>query len=259
MKENESQRRSAVSAKVTRSVRKHLLRARKRQPNSNEESEKQSAADQAQEEVVRWLNLISWGRQCEAEAGCYWPLSGSVRSLKRGRNDAPLGRCPDPSMQIKGRAKKFQSAIDLRGTGYCVCFNSRKTARAVTQLYDAALQPSGIRTTQLALLVGVAKTEPVSIGRLGEVLIIDRTTLTRSLRLMQREKLLSISPRSVMRQRFVMLSPKGWRALKRSLPHWRKIQEAFLDTIGEDFWISMQREMERMAHAALDLQGARTC
>lgn len=165
--------------------------------------------------------------------------------------------CYDVYMQIKDSAKKFGSAADLRGTGYCACFNSRKTARAVTQLYDAAMQPSGIRTTQFALLVGVAKTEPVSIGRLGEVLIIDRTTLTRSLRLMQREKLLSISPRSTMRQRFVTLSPKGWKALARSLPYWRKIHGQFVDKIGQGFWISMQREMERLAGAALDLQASR--
>ena len=160
-------------------------------------------------------------------------------------------------MQIKGPGQRFHSAIDLRGTGFCACFNSRKTARAVTQLYDAAMQPSGIRTTQFAVLVGVAKTEPVSIGRLGEVLIIDRTTLTRSLRLMQRQKLLSISPRSTMRQRFVTLSLKGWRALARSLPYWRRIQGEFVDRIGQDFWTSMQRAMERVASAALDLQASR--
>lgn len=85
---------------------------------------------------------------------------------------------------------------------------------------------------------------------------MDRTTLTRSLRLMQRKKLLSISPRSAMRQRFVTLTPEGRRALRRSLPHWRKIQEEFLDTIVQDFWISVQRKMERIAHAALNLEAA---
>ena len=69
--------------------------------------------------------------------------------------------------------RQDSSKLDLTGTGYCASFNFRRTARAVTQLYDAALQESGIRSTQFAILVGIAKNQPVSIGALAEVLIID--------------------------------------------------------------------------------------
>lgn len=48
-----------------------------------------------------------------------------------------------------------------------MCFNFRKTARALTQLYDGGLHSSGIRSTQFVLLVGIAKSEPVPIGRLS--------------------------------------------------------------------------------------------
>jgi hypothetical protein len=98
---------------------------------------------------------------------------------------------------------------DLSGSSYCVAFNCRKAARAVTRLYDLALTPSGIRSTQFAILVGVAKSRPVSIGRLSKMLLLDATTLTRSLQVMRRKGLLRISERSIMRQRFVTLTRWG--------------------------------------------------
>jgi len=61
--------------------------------------------------------------------------------------------------------------------------------------------------------VGIAKHQPVSIGALAEVLTIDQTTLTRSLRLLQKEGLITISERSTMRQRFLTIAPKGARTL----------------------------------------------
>jgi len=147
---------------------------------------------------------------------------------------------------------------DLGGTGYCACFNTRKAARALTQLYDAALRPSALRATQFAILVAVAKTQPVSIGDLGEVTVIDRTTLTRSLRLMQRQRLLSVGPWAARRQRFVRLTRKGWRRLGRGLPLWRKIQGAFVEELGPRQWGFLQRELERVAGVALDLEESRS-
>src|SRR6267143_5875098 len=110
------------------------------------------------------------------------------------------------------------SKLDLTGTGYCASFNFRRTARAVTQLYDAALQESGIRSTQFVILVGIAKKQPVSISALAEVLTIDQTTLTRSLGLLKKEGLVKISERSTMRKRFLAVTSKGERALARCLP-----------------------------------------
>src|SRR5438552_9268027 len=85
----------------------------------------------------------------------------------------------DMYMQVKGG---LTGSLDLSGTGSCAAFNFRRTARAVTRLYDLALQPSGIRATQFAILTAVAKYQPVAISRLGQILVLDQTTLTRSLR-----------------------------------------------------------------------------
>jgi DNA-binding MarR family transcriptional regulator len=146
------------------------------------------------------------------------------------------------------------SKLDLGGTGYCASLNFRRTARAVTQLYDAALEETGVRSTQFAILVGIAKKQPVSIGALAEVLTIDRTTLTRSLQLLKKEDLITISARAHMRQRYLALTPKGERTLGHSLPVWRRVHERFVATVGRDYWVDLRNELERLAHVAVELE-----
>ena len=150
--------------------------------------------------------------------------------------------------------KRKSSSLDLNGTGYCASFNFRRTARAVTSLYDMALEETGIRSTQFAILVGIAKNQPVSMGALADVLVIDSTTLTRSLRLLEKEGLVAISNRAAMRQRFLTITAKGKRTLARSLPAWRAAHARFVATIGSAYWIELRSELERLAHVAVDLE-----
>ena len=145
--------------------------------------------------------------------------------------------------------------LDLTGTGYCASFNLRRTARAVTRAYDAALEETGMRSTQFTIRVGIAKNQPVSIGSLAEVLVIDPTTLTRSLRLLAKEGRITISNRSIMRQRFLSLTHKGERALARSLPAWRKVQEKLVSTVGAEPWKDLRRKLEQLAHTVVALDG----
>jgi len=145
------------------------------------------------------------------------------------------------------------SGIDLRGTGYCASFNFRRTARAITQLFDRALLRAGIRSTQFTILVGIAKIQPTPISHLSSVLTIDPTTLTRSLRLMKKEGLLTVSKRSTKRQRFVRLTPEGERVLGASLPIWREIQGRFVDSVGSSYWINLRNDLEKLATVAASL------
>jgi DNA-binding MarR family transcriptional regulator len=147
--------------------------------------------------------------------------------------------------------------VDLQGTGYCASFNFRRTARAVTKLYDEALQPAGIRSTQFTILVAVLKVQPVAIGKLGEILVIDRSTLTRSLRLLQKDGFLTVSKRGEKRQRFVSVTPKGEEALARAIPAWREIQARFVNTIGDAHWRDLRNELERLAGVATGLESTR--
>jgi DNA-binding MarR family transcriptional regulator len=148
--------------------------------------------------------------------------------------------------------------FDLTGTGYCASFNFRRTARAITVLFDRALQNSGIRSTQFAILTAVAKTQPVSISKISDVLVMDATTLTRSLNLLRKQSLLTISARGKMRQRYLNLTLEGEKALARAIPLWREVQQKFVDQIGADHWRQLRAELEDLSKLAVSMEKKRS-
>src|SRR5260221_5427887 len=97
---------------------------------------------------------------------------------------------------------------------------SRYPAGAMTPLNALEPNPADIGATKFAIWTAVAKYQPVSISRIGEILILDLTTLTRSLQLLKRQGLLEISPRSVRRQRFLNLTDKAVKVLEIAVPLW---------------------------------------
>jgi DNA-binding MarR family transcriptional regulator len=113
------------------------------------------------------------------------------------------------------------------------------------------MQESGVRSTQFAILVGIAKLQPVDMGTLAKVLMLDSSTLTRSLRLLQKERMIEISKRSQMRRRFLKLTHCGQKALQRSLPLWRAAHERFLAEVGADYWLKLRDELESIAKSAI--------
>jgi DNA-binding MarR family transcriptional regulator len=168
--------------------------------------------------------------------------------------DSTLGRVIlEMHMQVKSGSTE---SLDLSGTGSCAAFNFRRTARAVTRLYDLGLEPAGIRSTQFTILTAVAKYQPIAIGRVGEILILDQTTLTRSLRLLQKQGLLQVSPRSLRRQRFLTLTDKAVKVLEVAVPLWRKVQAEFLTSMGSEQWKEFRNELERLSRMASEMDGA---
>ncbi len=113
-----------------------------------------------------------------------------------------------------------------RQTGLdCACFNLRKATRLATQLYDEKLRPVGLRATQFPLLVTIRLLGPVSVNELAEELVMDRTTLTRNLKPLERDGLIESRPGSDRRVREVLLSAHGHQVLKRAHPLWQEAQE----------------------------------
>src|SRR6478735_5422612 len=106
----------------------------------------------------------------------------------------------------------------------CTCNNLRKAARAVTQYYDEALRPSGIRATQFSLLSAIKEFGTVSIGALAEESVMDRTTLTRNLKLLEDEGLITVAPGKDARVREVSLTPQARERLTVAPRYWKKAQ-----------------------------------
>ena|SRR5947209_5972692 len=134
----------------------------------------------------------------------------------------------------------------LSGTGLCVCFQLRRVSRAITQLYDVALQPSGLRSTQFALLVAIAKKGPISITELGEVVATDQTTLSRSLRTLQTMGHIQSEKGKDRRERQLRLTAKGRRVLEKSVPYWRKVQAEVVSRLHTPDWVEIQKSLDEI-------------
>jgi len=118
----------------------------------------------------------------------------------------------------------------------CMCASFRRAARALTQHYEAALRPLGLRATQFTLLQALSLAEEVSQGTLGEILAIDSTTLTRTLAIMERQGWIANRPGEDRRERLLSLSKAGRAEYKRALPHWEKVQQELRARLGNTRW-----------------------
>ncbi|MFQ5520815.1 MAG: MarR family winged helix-turn-helix transcriptional regulator [Candidatus Methylomirabilia bacterium] len=134
---------------------------------------------------------------------------------------------------MRNRANGSALAKGLQIGAVCACANLRRAARAVTQLYDEALRPTGLRVTQLTLLVAARRLEPVTVTRLAEATVMDRTTLTRDLKPLEREGFIRIEPGGDRRVREVTLTDQGRKALARALPLWEKAQSRVATGLGQ--------------------------
>lgn len=118
----------------------------------------------------------------------------------------------------------------------CPAMRARQASRALSRLYDDALRPLGIQSSQLSVLVAVAMhgEAGAAIGQLARVLVMERTTLTRNLRPLQRAKWLHIEPSADdPRARVVRLTTAGRRMLQRAYPLWEEVTESIGNAVGD--------------------------
>ena len=116
----------------------------------------------------------------------------------------------------------------------CACGRLRRAARALTQLYDDAMAPSGLRVTQYSLLSALARRGPLRITELASVQLLDRTALSRNLDPLVAKGLVAIRPGRDARTREVAITPRGSAALRTALPHWQRAQAEVTKHLGAD-------------------------
>lgn len=131
----------------------------------------------------------------------------------------------------------------------CMCASLRRASRVLTQHYEEALRPTGLRATQFTLLQALALAGEVTQGDLGRMLAIDSTTLTRTLQIMSRHGWIAERRGEDRRERWVRLSRGGHDQLKRALPFWEKAQARVERQLGNKGW----RELRNATDAVTGL------
>ena|ERR1700722_110513 len=129
----------------------------------------------------------------------------------------------------------------------CACASLRRAARVVTQFYDDALRPTGLRVTQFTLLQALRLAPGISQKELAGLLGIDSTTLSRTLALLRRRSWLSLQSGADRREVRLALTPAGEREYKRVLPRWQFAQTRLRQALGETNW---NKVMNAAVHAA---------
>ncbi len=132
----------------------------------------------------------------------------------------------------------------------CTCFHLRKASRSVTQMFAGYMQPSGLEPTQFGLLTILAQGGSLSINQLADRLVMDRTTLTRNLKPVERQGLVKVVPGEDRRMRIVTLTARGRAKLEEALPLWRAAQKEIIKRLGGKRWSALISELSATVDAA---------
>ena len=128
----------------------------------------------------------------------------------------------------------------------CACFNVRKAARAITKLYEEVLRPSGLRATQFSLLMTTRVMGPVTVVKLAQVTVMDRTTLTRNLQILEKRGLITIKPGEDRREREVSLTAAGLEVLTETVPLWEEAQNRVKKGLGAERLHNLMSDLSKM-------------
>ncbi len=135
-------------------------------------------------------------------------------------------------------AKIFQNM-----NAQCCCFNLRKTTRAVTQFFDRHLEPADIRATQFTLLLTLTSASGKTLTEMAEGLVMDRTTLTRNLKPLEKAGFITTVKLSDRRTKGYALTEKGQETIEKGVPLWEKAQLHIVEQLGDDRYARLLSEL----------------
>jgi DNA-binding MarR family transcriptional regulator len=133
--------------------------------------------------------------------------------------------------------KKPKAYPSPMARGACTCGSLRKASRRISQFYDAALAPVGIKSTQFSILAEVERGSlegPLTMCELATAMVMDRSTLGHNLRPLERDDLLCLRlTLADRRKRHVTLTKKGKSTLQRARRLWRTAEGRFEKIFGK--------------------------
>src|SRR5580704_13606335 len=134
---------------------------------------------------------------------------------------------------VKIRGYKM-SRDGLSGPDGCNCLAARQAARHITQFYDQLLAPSGLRSTQFSILAKLRRLGPMTINVLAGDMVMDRTTLGRNIRPLERDGLIAVERgRRDRRSKTLRLTEAGAARFREAVKEWAQAQKQFEAVFGQ--------------------------
>lgn len=154
-------------------------------------------------------------------------------------------------MKTPKNSKTTQRRLAQEVARNCACFKVRQAARRITKSYDEALKPIGLKVTQFTVLAAVTIEEgSLSLTELADKLGMERSTLSRNLRPLERRSLIKLSPEGYRRTRTVEITEEGAQVFQDAIPLWRGAQEQFRQALGLDEWSAFHKQMQLIGKTA---------
>jgi DNA-binding MarR family transcriptional regulator len=151
----------------------------------------------------------------------------------------------------RGRGSQSRSAPDPDVEPLiCACATVRRASRAVTQFYDSRLRAHGIEGPQFALLAMLNRLGDCRQTDLGRRLDLDKTTLSRNVKLLQRNGWIEVTAGADARERRIALTAAGRRRLSAARPAWQAAQEQLRSCMRKHDWAMTISVLDAMTHAA---------
>ncbi|MDX2505098.1 MAG: MarR family winged helix-turn-helix transcriptional regulator [Gammaproteobacteria bacterium] len=128
----------------------------------------------------------------------------------------------------------MKSLVQQHDLQNCACFNVRKSARVLTRHYDEALQPLELKPTQFTILAVLSGVDTITVTDLADYMILDRTTLTRNLRPLEKQGMIQTGAGEDRRTRMISLTKKGLTKLQAAIPLWKQAQKDVTEYLGNN-------------------------
>jgi DNA-binding MarR family transcriptional regulator len=139
--------------------------------------------------------------------------------------------------------------LNLSVAENCVCFNLRRVARVVTQFYDAEMRRHGVRPTQGSILASLNSKASWTMAELSDWLGMERTTLVRNLRPLQRDGFVEVAGGGRGNRVELTITTKGRQQVEKLTPAWKSAQSAVVKILGEKRWSTILSDLETAALA----------
>lgn len=122
----------------------------------------------------------------------------------------------------------------------CLCILARRSARSLTEIYDRALEPAGLKITQFSLLRAIDRLEKPSLTDIAQATGLDRSTLGRNLKVLEKDGLVNLTQGNDERTRVPTLTAKAKQSLRIAKPQWERVQEQIAAMLPEDTQVNLQ-------------------
>src|SRR6201996_244648 len=141
----------------------------------------------------------------------------------------------------------MKNQLDMDSVQNCTCFTVRRISRAITQFFDAEVGRHGVRPTQTPILGALQAKNGWDMAELSEWLGMERTTLLRNLRPLQRDGLVRVKGSGRGGHVELEITEKGRKTLAKMRPAWCSAQDKVVAILGKERWSAIINDLQSVA------------